>query len=73
MTTIRTDPLLRRVLPQRCDLVDLILLNKQWEIEDALAARKARRPQGQQTYRARAAREHRARMECATAFKGERA
>lgn len=52
------------------DLLDLITINRRYELEDALAARKAKRAEGQALYRARVLRSHRARMEAATAFQG---
>jgi len=54
------------------DLIDLIMLNRLWEIEDALEKRKALRRARQARSRKSANTRFRARMDAATAFKGEK-
>ncbi len=62
------------IIPPDADLVSLVTLSKQWELDDALAVRRANRPIGKQIYRDRTERAHRQRMAAAIAFhiEGER-
>jgi hypothetical protein len=58
------------------DLIDLIAINRRYELEDSLneawERRRKARPASQQAYRTRANREHRARIDGLVEFEGER-
>jgi hypothetical protein len=58
------------------DLIDLIAINRRYELEDGLerdlTARRKARPDAKQAYRTRANREHRVRMDGLVEFEGER-